>query len=275
VRWMITGSAPISSEVMNFLKVACSCPIIEGYGQTESTGASFVTSFADSSSGHVGGPTRNTEFKLVDVKEMSYTSKDKDEKGNPQPRGEVCFRGPGVFMGYYKDDDKTAEAIDKDGWLHSGDIAKLNSNGSITLIDRKKNIFKLSHGEYVASEKIENIYVRCKSLTEIFVYGDSLKSFLVAIVVPDQKFIETFASDKNIQGNYPDLLRNKDIINMVLEDMNKQAKAEKLFGFEMVRKIHLEAESFTLKDLLTTTFKLKRHDAKKYYQAILDELYVE
>lgn len=102
VRFMITGSAPISKEVCDFLKIAVCCPLIEGYGQTESMGATFTTVSNDPLSGHVGGPTHNTEFKLVDVPDMNYTAEDKNEKGENTPRGEVCYRGPGIMVGYYK-----------------------------------------------------------------------------------------------------------------------------------------------------------------------------
>jgi len=113
-------------------------------------------------------------MKVTDVAEMNYLSTDKNDEGEPTPRGEICLKGPGLFSGYYKTPDKTAEAIDSTGWLHTGDIGQINPNGSVNIIDRKKNIFKLAIGEYIAAEKIENIYSRVKLIAEAFVYGDSL-----------------------------------------------------------------------------------------------------
>lgn len=111
------------------------------------------------------------EFKLVDVPEMEYLSTDKNEDGESVPRGEVCLRGPGRFAGYFHDAEKTNEAVDKDGWLHTGDIAALLPNGGLKVIDRKKNLFKLQQGEYVSPEKIENSYVRTRGVLECFVHG--------------------------------------------------------------------------------------------------------
>lgn len=83
------------------------------------------------------------EFKLVDVPELDYRVTDIDAYGKPMPRGEIFMRGPGIFMGYYKDQEKTNEAIDSDGWLHSGDVGAILPNGALKIIDRLKNIFKL------------------------------------------------------------------------------------------------------------------------------------
>lgn len=149
---MATGSAPISGEVLNFLRVCFCCPILEGYGQTESCGASCITLPNDPIPGHVGGPLPCVNIRLRDIPEMGYTIED-----TPYPRGEVCFRGPQVFLGYFKNPEKNSETI-IDGWVHSGDVGVILPNGSVKIIDRAKNIFKLAQGEYIAPEKLENVY---------------------------------------------------------------------------------------------------------------------
>eukprot|EP00494_Astrolonche_serrata_P031192 UN31461 len=193
VRLFCTGSAPISDTVMNFLKVAFSAPVVEGYGQTESTCAATASLVSDQKTpeiSHVGVPLIVNEICLISVKEMDYTINDTDKKtGQKIERGEICFRGPNVFKGYWKMPEKTAETIDEDGWLHSGDIGTWTIDGNLKIIDRKKNIFKLSQGEYVAPEKIENIYIQSKWCAQAFVYGNSLETALVAIVVPDEEVL--------------------------------------------------------------------------------------
>lgn len=276
LRLFVVGSAPTTIEVLEFLKIALCIPIQEGYGQTESTGASFATKFIDHAGcGTVGGPTVNTEFKIADIPEMNYSSKDVDEKGNPAPRGEMCIRGPGVFLGYYKDEEKTREAIDEEGWLHTGDVVLLLPNGAIKIIDRKKNIFKLSQGEYIAPEKLEGVYGKSSCVNEIFVWGDSFQAYLVGIVVPKLEIIKKWAFEKNISGNDDELLRNKEIRKLVLEELKFCAKTHKFTSFETLKNVFLEKNSFATKDLLTTTFKMKRNEAKKVYEPQIKEMYQE
>jgi long-chain acyl-CoA synthetase len=141
---MITGSAPIAKEVLDFLKVAFCCQIHEGFGQTEGAAASSLSFTTDPSSGHVGPPFPSCDFKLVDVPDMNYTSDDVDEHGNPAPRGEMCYKGYNCFKGYYKCPEQTKETLDQDGWVHTGDIGVITPEGCLKIIDRKKNIFKLS-----------------------------------------------------------------------------------------------------------------------------------
>lgn len=120
----------------------------------------------------------------------------------PTPRGEICLRGNCVFQGYYKDLEKTREAVDKDGWLHTGDVGMIGKYGRLHIIDRVKNIFKLSQGEYIAPEKVENIYTQSKGVLEAFVYGDSMQAFTVAIIVPDKHEVMTVAKEKAIEGDF-------------------------------------------------------------------------
>lgn len=111
---------------------------------------------------------------------MNYLSTDK-----PNPRGELCMQGASVFSGYYKRPDKTAECFDDQGWFRTGDVVEIFSNGSARIIDRSKNIFKLSQGEYIAPEKVESIFALCPYVAQSMLYGDSLKNFCVCIVVPN------------------------------------------------------------------------------------------
>jgi len=186
---MITGSAPISKDVLDFLKICFCCPIAEGYGMTETSAGSVLTVAGDPLSGHVGGPVANVKIRLKDIPEMNYLS------SNNPPEGEVCFWGPSVMKGYFKNPEKTAETI-VDGWLYSGDVGRVHPNGSIQIIDRAKNIFKLSQGEYLAPEKLENVYVQSPWIVQAWVYGDSLRDFCLLFAVVDPDKAAAYAEEK-------------------------------------------------------------------------------
>uniref|UniRef100_A0A672N3J2 long-chain-fatty-acid--CoA ligase n=1 Tax=Sinocyclocheilus grahami TaxID=75366 RepID=A0A672N3J2_SINGR len=266
VRMMLTGAAPISAPVLTFLRAALGCQFYEGYGQTECTAGSTTTLPGDWTAGHVGAPLSCNDIKLVDVAEMNYYA----AKGE----GEVCVRGPNVFKGYLKDPEKTKEALDEDGWVHTGDIGKWLPNGTLKIVDRKKHIFKLAQGEYIAPEKIENIYIRSEAVAQTFVHGDSLQACLVAIIVPDPDFLPGWAKKRGIEGSYEELCKNKEVKKAILEDIVKLGKESGLKSFEQVKDIALHTEMFSIQNgLLTPTLKAKRADLRNHFRKLIDELY--
>lgn len=277
VRQLVTGSAPISPDVLTFFRCMLGCNVLEGYGQTEGAASTTVTLPGDYTAGHVGPPVPAVEICLMDVPDMGYLHVDTwhgNEDGMPcVGRGEICYRGPLVFKGYYKMPDKTAETIDENGWLHSGDIGLWTLKGDLKIIDRKKNIFKLAQGEYVAAEKIENILSTSPLVAQSFVYGDSLQSYLVAVLVPDEEVVATkFGGD--LKGLCTD--ESSELYTAIREEISRLSTQAKLAGFEHVRKFHLSHEPFTVENgALTPTFKLKRQAAEAMFKAHIARLYAE
>jgi long-chain acyl-CoA synthetase len=277
VRVMLTGAAPISAQVHDALKVIFCCPIAEGYGMTESTGASCLSDIADPHTGHVGGPVPCIELKLISAAEMNYHVHDVDpDTGLVCPRGEICFRGASVFPGYFKDPKNTAEALGADGWLRTGDIGVIRPDGSLKIIDRRKNMFKLAQGEYVAAEKVEMAYQEATSIAQCFLYGKSTETFAVAIVVPDPEHAKLWWAEHK-KTEFPGLetvCADKQFIEHIKADMTAREKEAKLNGFEKAKKLFVTPEPFSVENnLLTPTFKLKRKDTREKYQKQIEEMY--
>ena len=281
LRFMLVGSAPIEGYILNFLRCALSVEIMEGYGQTEDVAGALLSNTCDPVTGQLGGPGYWSEIKLVDQPELGYTSKNVDpDTGKPRPSGELCVRGPTLFKGYFKDEEKTKETIDKDGWLHSGDIAMIipEHGNCFKIVDRVKNIFKLQQGEYVSPEKIENIYSNCKYIEQIFVTGNSLKSYLVCIVYPKFGDVIEFLKNKGIEGvnkdNCKNYFENEELKNDIINIMDKFGREKNLMGFELPKKVYLVKEPFSIEnEIMTPTMKLRRHFAKKFFEKEIDKLY--
>uniref|UniRef100_A0A8C7LMD4 Arachidonate--CoA ligase n=1 Tax=Oncorhynchus kisutch TaxID=8019 RepID=A0A8C7LMD4_ONCKI len=266
LRMIVTGAAPASPTVLGFLRAALGCQVYEAYGQTECTAGCTFTTPGDWTSGHVGAPLPCNLIKLVDVAEKNYFAR----KGE----GEVCVKGPNVFKGYLKDPERTAETLDTDGWLHTGDIGRWLPNGTLKIIDRKKHIFKLAQGEYISPEKIENIYIRCEPVTQLYVHGDSLQSCLVAIVVPDPETMPAWALKKGMEGSYRDLCKNTVLKKAIMEDLQRLGKASGLHSFEQVKNIHIHNEQFSIQNgLLTPTLKAKRPELREFFKEKIEDLY--
>ncbi|KAM1348928.1 hypothetical protein PS2_003095 [Malus domestica] len=270
VRILLSGAAPLPRHVEEFLRVTSCSTLSQGYGLTESCGGSF-TSIGNvfPMIGTVGVPITTIEARLESVPEMGYDAL------SSVPRGEICLRGTTLFSGYHKREDLTEEVL-VDGWFHTGDIGEWQADGAMKIIDRKKNIFKLSQGEYVAVENIESKYLQCPLITSIWVYGNSFESFLVAVVVPDPKALEDWAAEHHLTDDFKSLCQNPKASKYILDELNSTGQKQQLRGFELLKAVHLEPKPFDMeRDLITPTFKLKRPQLLKYYKDRIDTLYSE
>jgi long-chain acyl-CoA synthetase len=269
VRLIVSGGAPLARHVEDFLRVCMCCRVVQGYGLTETCAASAIC-IPDTPSqvGTVGPPQPCISVRLEAVPEMEC-----DPMAKP-PKGELCIKGPSVFTGYYKEDKKTEDVLDADGWFHTGDVAEITPEGAIKIVDRKKSIFKLAQGEYVAVEKVEGCYKKDHFVEQIWVYGNSFKSFLVAIVIPKETKVEEWAKHHHKKGTYSELCNEPQLKQAIQESLNATAKDAKLKGFEVVKKIHIDSQLFSVEnDLLTPTFKSKRPQLQKKYQKVIDQMY--
>uniref|UniRef100_A0A665X3S2 Long-chain-fatty-acid--CoA ligase n=1 Tax=Echeneis naucrates TaxID=173247 RepID=A0A665X3S2_ECHNA len=147
-------------------------------------------------------------------------------------------------------------------------------NGTLRIIDRKKHIFKLSQGEYIAPEKIENVLMRCVPVLQVFVHGDSLQSYLIGIVVPDPEVFVDWAKEQGFVGSYEELCQNPDVKKAVLEDMKAVGKEAGLKSFEQVKDLYLHPETFSVANgLLTPTLKSRRADIRRAFQEQISSMY--
>ncbi|CAF1395506.1 unnamed protein product [Adineta steineri] len=259
---VVSTSAPLSSEVSRFSRAAFSCFFIECYGQTECIIGCSQT-INDIESGETGIPTPLNHIKLVDVPEKHYYAKD--------GVGEICIRSPALFKGYLKDEAKTRETIDVDGWLHTGDIGQWTPQKTMKIIDRKKNIYKLSQGEYIAPEKIEDVYARSRFISQVFVYGDSFESFLIAVVILNEDYLTKWTTNEGRDSQTTISFESKQV---VLDDMICEGKNRGLMSYEQVKMIEIIREPFTVENgLLTPTFKARRYAIEKKYKGLFQRMY--
>jgi long-chain acyl-CoA synthetase len=286
---ILTGAAPCPPYLVEFLRVIVGAKVVQGYGMTETSAAISICKLDHVPIGHCGPPLACNDVRLCDVPEMNYTSADR-----PFPRGEICIRGPNMFKGYYKNKSATEKTI-VDGWLHTGDIGRWNPSGSLSIIDRKKNIFKMSQGEYIAAEKIELAYGKCALVGQIWVYGNSFKSFIVAVVVPNAEALVKVCTEKGwwskdvvigsdeFRDEFHSLMTGahaaelKKIIFTAMKDFQNDLK-----GFEKLRDIMIESRLDVMlsgfnegNGCLTPTFKLKRPALLRRYIKDLKDLYAQ
>lgn len=279
VRIIVSGAAPLPAYVHEFLVSTMGAEMYEGYGMTENCAQATLPLMYEYRSGRVGPPMPTQDVKLVDVPEMNYTS------ASYPPCGEILTRGAVNFVRYHKNPEATAETLREDGWLHTGDIGRWNPDGTLSIIDRKKNIFKLAQGEYVAAEKIENFLTKSAYIAQLFVYGNSYTTKLVAVCTPDVEKMMAHAVHSGwaaAGAAAADVFTKPEVAAFILGEIKACGKAAKLHGFEIPQAVHIEGDindlgqGFTIEnDCLTPTFKLKRPQLLARYREKIHAMYAE
>ncbi|CAI5531223.1 unnamed protein product [Closterium sp. Naga37s-1] len=221
LRFMLSGGAPLSPDSQRFMNICFNIPISQGYGLTETAAGGTFSEWDDSSVGRVGPPIPCNLIRLIDWEEGGYRTTD-----HPHPRGEILIGGPNVSLGYWKDKEKTAEVFSEDAqgmrWFRTGDIGAVHPDGCIQIIDRKKDIVKLQHGEYVSLGKVEAVLQVSPFVDNLLVFADSTKSFAVALVVPVPAAVTDFAKSRGIEEeDYAKLCARADVVGEVLRCLQK------------------------------------------------------
>jgi fatty acid CoA ligase FadD9 len=244
----MTGSAPISFELKGFVESLLDVDLVDGYGATE-CGLLFVD-------GRALRP-QVIDYKLVDVPELGYFSTDL-----PHPRGELLVKTRTMFPGYYKRPDVTAELFDSDGYYRTGDIVADTGPDQISYVDRRNNVLKLSQGEFVTVSKLEAAFSNSPWVRQIYVYGNSGRPYLLAVVVPTDTALQRC-----------DAIALKQQISRSLQEV---AKAAGLQSYEIPRDVIIEQHPFTMENgLLTGLRKLARPKLREHYGEDLERLYAE
>ena len=253
VRGAATGAAPIAPELIKWF-MALGIEMREVYGQTENSGLATVMPRDRIKLGTVGVARADTEVRL-------------------SPQGEILLRGPHVFLGYYKNPERTAQTI-VDGWLHTGDVGRIDADGFVTITDRMKDIIITAGGKNITPSEIENQLKFSPYISDAVVVGDQRK-FLSCLVMIDHETVAQFAQEKSVPfTNFASLCRAKEVQDLIwgeIERVNKQ-----FARVETVKKFHLISELLTPEDEeLTPTMKLKRAFVNRKYKDAIDAMYDE
>ena len=252
-RLLVTGAAPISPDLVKWY-LSLGVPMLEVWGMTETCGASTGMPASRIKPGSIGPAAQYNEVRI-----------DPDT-------GEIRVRGPNVFMGYFNQPEKTAEAIDADGWLHTGDVGSVDEEGFFRITDRMKDIIITAGGKNITPSEFENELKFSPYITDAVVIGDK-RPYLTVIIMIDQENVEKFAQDHDVPfSNYASLTRAVEVQTLI-QDVIDQAN-KKFARVEQVKKFFLHDTQLTAEDEeLTPTMKLKRRLVEKKYAAQIEAMY--
>lgn len=254
LRGGVVGSAPTSPAVRDFIRECFDILLMDGYGNTESgTGSVTIDGIIDR--------TTVLEYKLTDVPALGYYTTDK-----PFPRGELCIKSKWGITGYYKQPEATKGLFDEEGFSLTGDIVEERAPDHLVVIDRRKDVLKLSQGEYVAVGTLGTVFeAESAVIKQIYIYGNSLRAYLLAVIVPEMKVVKSLLGEPISENQLKGLIR---------EELQKVAQKEGLRSFEVPRDFLIETEHFSQKNgLLSSVRKRLRPALKKKYAPQLEALY--
>jgi len=320
VRFCITGGAPISKDTLQFV-VCALAPVAQGYGATETSAASTLTMVEDLTVGHVGPPLGTAAIRLVDVPDMNYFSAPaaKYEEGSKGHRafkdgkaksgGEVWIGGPGVSKGYYDPavdgikpgtsngmSKKTKEDFfmeDDWSWFKTGDIGAWTENGCLKIVDRRKNMFKISLGEYIPVEEVEKTYQdTCGFADFVFLPKETKVPYVALCVIVSESFgaVKHWAAENGVTGDENAIVSSAKFKEKLAGMFDEAAKAKKLQNFMKVTKDHIHVEykapgyqeewvegvvcsNGQKEQLLTATFKARRTQLDAYFAPHFKTIY--
>jgi long-chain acyl-CoA synthetase len=254
LRFFISGGAPLSAEIARFFHAA-GMPILEGYGLTETSPVIAVNTFQHLRLGTVGRPILLVEVKIA-------------------PDGEIITRGPHVMAGYYRKPEATAEALDKEGWFHTGDIGLLDADGFLRITDRKKDLIVTAGGKNIAPQAIEGLARTSKFVVSAVMLGDR-RRFPIMLVVPNMQVLTDWATAQGINASDTTaLLASPEVQNKM--DREVRTTLRDLASFEVPKKLLLLPRDFSIEaGELTPTLKVKRRIVEQRHRLAIEELYAE
>jgi long-chain acyl-CoA synthetase len=252
LRLAISGGAPLSPEIAEFFH-AMGVLILEGYGLTETSTVSHVNRPQGCVFGTVGLPLNGVECRIA-------------------PDGEILLRGPNIFKCYFRDQETTLQAVDPDGWFHTGDVGQLSPDGFLRITDRKKDLIVTSGGTKVAPQMIENFLKTDPLIHQVMVIGDT-NNHLAALVTLNREQVAEEAKQEGVTFANPEEMAAHPWVTALLRERIRQ-KNKELAPYETVRSFRILAHDFAMeKGELTPTLKLRRQVVVERYKDLIAEMY--